>query len=237
MRRDASGGRRSFTPGPDYDYLRRSPLLTLWSTVFRALVLAILWPYFLLVHGLRIRGLSQVRRLRGRGFVAVCNHVHTMDSPIASEAIGLRRTYYVTLTSNLRIPVARFLVRGLGGVPLGESPAQLERLARCMEQALRGGKVVMVYPEGELVSYCRELRPFRRGAFRLAAAVGAPVLPMVVTYRQPKGLLRLLRRRPFLTLNVLPPLCPDAALAPRERSFALQDACREAMARCVQSNA
>jgi 1-acyl-sn-glycerol-3-phosphate acyltransferase len=228
---------KTFEPRPDYDYLRRSFLLTVWTAVLRALVLAILWPYFLVFHGIRLRGLANVRALRGKGYVAVCNHVHTMDSPLASEAIGLRRTYYVTLTSNLRIPVIHYIVRGLGGVPLGQTPAQLERLARSMEEALRRNKVVMVYPEGELESYCRGLRPFRRGAFRLAAAANSPILPMVVTYRAPAGLWKYLRKKPFLTLNVLPPLQPDETLAPRERSFALMSECRAVMEKCVKEHA
>jgi 1-acyl-sn-glycerol-3-phosphate acyltransferase len=65
----------------------------------------------------------------------------------------------------------------------------------------------------------------------MAAEAGVPVLPMRVTYREPKGLWKRLRRRPFLTLNVLPPIWPDRTLAPRAQSLALMAACREAMER------
>ena len=219
-------------PGARYNYLRRSAPAVCGYYLFRQFALIVLWPYFLLLNGARIRGRRNVRALRRTGLVAVCNHVNAMDSPLASEALGLRRTYYVTLSSNLRIPFVRLLVRGLGGVPLGENPAQLCRLFENMELALRAGKAVMVFPEGQLEPYSPGLRPFRRGAFVLAADTGVPVLPMRITYREPKGLLRRLRRRPFLTLNVLPPLRPDMTLPPRERSLALQRACREAMEAC-----
>jgi len=219
-------------PGEDYDYLRRGPLLTAGCRLFRLFVLTILWPYFLFVNGVRIRGLRNARALRKTGYVAVCNHVNKMDSPLASEAIGLRRSYYVTLTENLRLPVAGPLVRALGGVPLGSSPAQLGRLMENMHEVLLAGRVVMVFPEGELIPYCRELRTFHRGGFVMAAEAHVPVLPMRITYREPKGLWRHLRKKPFLTLNVLPPLRPDESLAPRAQSLALMQASREAMEQC-----
>ena len=227
----ASSSRAAGFPGEDYDYLRLGFLVTVGSCLFRCFVLTVLWLYFFFVNGVRVHGFRNARRLRKTGYVAICNHVNKMDSPLASEAIGLRRSYYVTLTENLQLPVAGPLVRALGGVPLGSSPAQLGRLMENMHEALRAGKVVMVFPEGNLVPYCRELQPFRRGGFLMAAEAGVPVLPMRVTYREPKGLWKRLRRRPFLTLNVLPPIWPDRTLAPRAQSLALMAACREAMER------
>lgn len=219
----------AFGIGPDYDYLRRGPLGTFFYYLIHSLAIILLWPYFLLVNGFRVRGLANARAMRGRGVVAICNHAHLMDSPMASCALGLRRTYAVTIASNFCIPVVRHLVRALGGVPLDGSLSQMRRLFAAMHDALAAGSAVLMYPEGVLVPYSGELRPFRSGAFKMACDADAPVLPLRITFRAPTGLWRHLRKKPFVTLTVLPAICPDKALPPRERSADLQRKCESAM--------
>lgn len=215
--------------GDGYDYLRQGLLRSALYYFFHTLVLLILRPYLLIANGLVIRGRENLKPLRGKGFVAVLNHAHCMDCAMLGCAIGLRRMYYMSAASNFCIPVLRHIVRGLGGVPLDGSPAPTKRFFLCMETALRRGKAVAVYPEGVLLPYCRELRPFRRGAFKLAADADAPVLPVRLTFREPCGIWKYLRRRPFVTVNILRPVWPDAELSARERSMALLAQCRSAM--------
>ncbi|MFR6330797.1 MAG: hypothetical protein ACLUOI_19695 [Eisenbergiella sp.] len=44
---------------------------------------------------------------------------------------------------------------------------------------------------------------FKRELFLTACETGVPVLPMVISYRQPSGLIGILKRRPCLTLKIL----------------------------------
>jgi 1-acyl-sn-glycerol-3-phosphate acyltransferase len=216
-----------------YDYRRRGLLPTVWFYIFHSFVIIILYPVFLLLFGFRIKGLRNMRGARRGGFVAVSNHVHVLDSPMFSCAVGFRRTYYVTLASNFCIPVVRHIIRWLGAVPLSDSPSQLGRMFGEMEAALRSGKALLMYPEGVLIPYCRKLRDFKRGTFLLAAKAEVPVVPMAITFRQPSGLYRLFKKKPLVTLNVMAPVYPDAALPVRARAAALESACRSAMLACV----
>lgn len=78
---------------------------------------------------------------------------------------------------------------------------------------MKGGSVHF-FPEGYLSPYCREIRPFQRGAFLFAYDCGVPIVPFVITYREPLPLRRLLRRCPSLTLQILPPVYPDLQRPP-----------------------
>ncbi len=231
-----------FTPftyaiGEDYDYLRTGRLKTGSYFFFHTLVLLILWPYLLVANRLTIHGREHMRSLQRKGCVIVSNHAHIMDCAMIGCAAGFRRVYYVTIASNFCIPVIRHLVRGLGGVPLDQSPAQLKRLFFNMEATVKNNKAVLMYPEGVLIPYCEELRPFKRGAFKLAAEAGVPVLPVRISFREPRGIWKHLRKRPFVTLDILPPLLPDAALPARERSMKLQCDCQAAMEAVVSGDA
>ena len=170
----------------------------------------VLWAADALFFGLRVRGREQLKKLRGRGAVLVCNHVHWLDCTFLGLAAVPRRLVFVSLASNFHLPVAGALVRLLGAVPtpqgLGGMSDFLEQLTECV----RGGEIAAIYPEGVLVPYAEGLRPFKSGAFFVAAAAGAPVLPAVITYRKPRGFWRW-RRRPTFTVTLLEPLWPEAA--------------------------
>jgi 1-acyl-sn-glycerol-3-phosphate acyltransferase len=88
--------------------------------------------------------------------------------------------------------------------------------------ALRGGDCVLFFPEGTFTA-ARGLRPFRLGAFKLAAEAGVPVVPLALrgTRRVLRGDERLLRPG-AVDLWIGPPLEAEggsfrAAVALRDR--------------------
>lgn len=218
-----------FTVTDDYDYLRSRWDKRLGSALFRGVVAVVLSVYNALVLGVRVQGRENLRRTGRGGAVCVCNHVHPMDCTIVDIAVLPKRLYFISLDVNFRIPVVRHLIRWLGAVPMSRSVRQIRQLLDAMGEALARGALVQVYPEGVLVPYDTGLREFHGGAFRLAVENGCPVLPMVLVQRKPRGLYRLYKRRPCLTLRMLPPVYPDASLPKRKAIAALQSAVRAAM--------
>ena len=105
-----------------------------------------------------------------------------------------------------------------------------------IEQCLRKGDSVFVFPEGTFVPE-EGVRPFQLGAFRGAVATGAPVVPVSLA-----GTRKFLRDRTFLprptsvTITLSPPIYPSAAM-PSGGSrhlpeiVRLRDLSREAIAR------
>ena len=211
-----------FSVKPGYNYLRADPGSRRLLTRLHYVCERAFWNFILVLIvfidrvflGLRIEGQENLKGLGGRGFVSVCNHVHMMDCTMAALALAHKRIFFVTLESNFRIPVIRHLVRALGGVPLPASPACMREMTAAMRTAVAEGFAVHLYPEGVLQPYAGTLRPFRKGAFTLAASIGAPVLPMAICYRRPRGLYALWKRRPCLTLRILPPVYPDPSQTP-----------------------
>lgn len=221
--------------GEEYDYLRRGK----WDTLVHAVVfsagLLLLRVYDFLLFGLRIEGWRNRVKLGKRGAVAVCNHVHTLDCTMIAQVLWPKRQYYVALQSNLEMKGVRHLVRLLGGIPIPEDRRLRQRFPQVLQEALGLGAVIPIYPEGELRHYCRELRPFRNTAFSTAWRAGVPILPMCVTYREPRGLWRL-KSRPCLTLHILPAVEPDPS-APKGREVArLREETFARMAACIREN-
>lgn len=220
-----------------YDYRLRHPVHDFFYYLVRLALHPFLYLFNYLMFGLRVSGRRNLRSLGRSGAVTVCNHVHPMDCTFLDFALLPRRVYYLTLESNFRIPIARHLIRFFGGVPLPERPRRVCELFDEMAAAAKDGCFVQIYPEGVMKPYADGLQDFRDGAFHLAAKRQLPVLPAVVTYRRPAGLLRLWKRKPCMRLTLLEPVFPDPALPRRDATADLAIRCRQVMEQALSDSA
>jgi len=113
------------------------------------------------------------------------------------------------------------------------------RQAQQMEELLRNGESVFVFPEGTFTAE-DGVRPFQLGAFKAAVATGAPIIPVSLA-----GTRRFLRDDTYLprptnvTITVHPPIYPQMASNAKDQAessgwhelIRLRDATREAIGR------
>lgn len=205
-----------------YDYLMKGRFHTFCYFLIRGLVAVLLCPFNKLWYGLKICGRNNLKALRGTGFVSVSNHVHPMDCTFVNLALFPRRLYYMTLASNFKIPLIRRIIRILGAVPIPERVSSKKEMLDAMEKALNTGSTVHIYPEGILRPYYPDLRKCRSGAFHLAYTAGKPILPMVMTYRKPRGIY-IVKQKPCISLTILEPIMPDKTAPKSEEVIRLQE--------------
>lgn len=179
------------------------------ATLFYLIALPLLSIASRLFFGLKISGKKNLRYLKG-GAVTVTNHVHFLDSPMVACTLFPRKPLFPTLKSNFEIPVVRWLVRMLGGVPIPESPKALHAFMESMRQQLQKGRIVHFYPEASLWPWHDAIRPFNNGAFHLAVKSGVPVVPMVFTFRKPRWPVSIWHKKPLVTMKIGQPEYPAA---------------------------
>ena len=105
-----------------------------------------------------------------------------------------------------------------------------------MRAQLEKGRIVHFYPEASLWPWYDKLRPFRNGAFHLAVKSGVPVLPMVFTFRQPRGLIGRLRKKPLITLHIGMPEYPANTGSERSRVLQMRSAVQETMEAIIEAD-
>lgn len=219
-----------FTTELGYDYLQTG----FWKTFFHYLALypalGILRVLDTLLFGLHIHGIKRYKKLKNTGVVSVCNHVHYMDCTMIALALFRKRMYFMTLEENFRIPVVKQIIHVLGAVPQSNHPHRTKELFSQLEKALKNGAAVQIYPERVLRPYYNlGIRKMQRGAFKMAVDANVPVLPMVITYREPKGLYRLFKKKPCMDLTILEPIYPPQAETPQQSALLLQQQVENAM--------
>jgi 1-acyl-sn-glycerol-3-phosphate acyltransferase len=159
--------------------------------------------------------------------VFVANHASLIDVLVL---FSLYRPFkWVSKASNFRLPLIGWNMTLNDYVPLvrGSRSSILQMMEHCRAH-LRRGAPVLIFPEGTRTRD-GELQAFKDGAFRLAAEMGCPVIPIAVHGTGdvlPKhGMV--LRKRMQGTVEVLD------AIAPSDDADALREAARDAIARAL----
>lgn len=176
--------------------------------VLRKIALTLLPLYNRIMFGLTVSGEKNLADVSG-GMVTICNHVHTLDCTMVAGVCRQHRMYFPTLDENLKMPFVGHLVDDLGGIPIPGKLSEFRGFMERIEATLSQGDAVHLFPEGSLEPYCPILRPFQKGAFTFAYDAEVPLVPMVLTYRSVNGVRSLLRKKPFLHLEILKPVYPD----------------------------
>ena len=211
----------------DYEFVREGAARDSARRGLVAVVRLLFHPFFRNLYYFRVEGAEILDALEGVA-VTVCNHVSSIDCVMLASAFWPRSTWFLTLKSNFEIPVIRHLIRALGAIPIPDNISGLTSMRRAVKARIEAGDLVQIYPEGSLRPGCQVLRPFARGAFKIAADCDAPVVPCVLKLRRD----RYGKKRARLV--ILPPISADFSLPPRRRAAALEDSCRAAMERELQ---
>jgi 1-acyl-sn-glycerol-3-phosphate acyltransferase len=196
----------------------RTPVLDLFRPLARAL--ARFW------FGLELRGTANIPA--AGPLIITPNHQTYADPPLVTIPIR-RRVYYMAWSRLFDIPGFGWLIRRLRAFPV-EIESSDGRAAREAVRVLKAGQALMIFPEGAR-SRDGLVGRFKPGAFRLAASLGVPILPVTIAGGHecwPPG--RALPRRGRVTITYHPPVTPDPALPPREAARKLAEQVRDIVA-------
>ncbi|NMO57325.1 1-acyl-sn-glycerol-3-phosphate acyltransferase [Actinoplanes sp. TBRC 11911] len=161
--------------------------------------------------------------------VLVANHASLIDILVL---FGLFKPFkWVSKQEMFRVPVIGWNMRLNDYVPLVRGNAEsIRRMMAHCDRLLSTGSPVMIFPEGHRTSD-GHLKPFKMGAFDLAARHGVPVIPVAVqgTGRALPRHGLILRDHVRASVQVLPPLDPATFDSPE----ALRDAAHTAIAQAL----
>jgi 1-acyl-sn-glycerol-3-phosphate acyltransferase len=104
------------------------------------------------------------------------NHPTTLDPILLQKALGRPVSTLITSVA-FSLPLVGRLLRGAGHLPVGQRGEGGRSLVEAAAAPLRSGRSVAIFPEGQL-SPEGSLAALRSGAVRIAAASGAPIVPV-----------------------------------------------------------
>ncbi len=134
-----------------------------------------------------IRNIENFQQLN-TGAIITCNHFNAFDSfaiqMVYEAAKQPKRTFFRVIREGNYTNFPGFygiLMRNCNTFPLSSNPRTMQKFLKSMDQVLRAGHYVLVYPEQSMWWNYRKPKPLKDGAFRFAVRSGVPVLPCFIT--------------------------------------------------------
>lgn len=190
----------------NYKYIKDGKVFLFFSNLlYYGVAFPILTILNKILYNLKIEGKENIKNLQ-TGAISVSNHVLFLDSTMVGLSFGLNKVYYTTREGSFKIPFVRKLINLLRAVPI---PSKLENkvyFIRELDEAIQKGKIIHFYPEKSLWPYYEKIRKFKNGAFSFAIRNNIPVIPIVITFRNPKGIRKIFKRKKDVTVKILRPI-------------------------------
>lgn len=157
---------------------------------------------------MRVKGRKKLKGLRG-GFFIYGNHTQPVgDVFIPALCVLPKRIYTVVSTANYGIPVIGKILPFLGALPIVDSLHGIKELSTAIEERLKKGHPVVIYPEAHVWEYYTHIRPFPDTAFKFPVKFDAPTFAMTVTYKKSRFF-----KRPIMEVFLDGPFHPQGSTA------------------------
>ncbi len=181
------------------------------SIIYYGLAIPVFSLYFFFIRRVKIKGRKNLRKLDGA--VIVSNHVHSLDSVMGGVLSFPRKPIFTSMQDNFKHPVYGRLVNILGATPTPKTIDETKIFFTELKKHAAKGRFIYFFPEGELVSGDRDLREFKKGAFKLAEEAKVPVVPVRISFTD-KSRGKLFKEK--ITVNVGKPIYPNMFLLKRD---------------------
>ena len=162
-------------------------------------------------YAVKVEGRENLRcnkKLLKNGFVTVSNHVIEWDFLTILHAFFPRKAYFPVWSRNMETPMAPWF-KAIGGIPVPTSIHAEKNFIQAMDSVLQKKKWLHVFAEGSMWYFYPAVREFQRGASFFAIRNKVPIIPVAISYREPKGIYKLFKKYPNLTVHIGEPLFPD----------------------------
>ena len=122
------------------------------------------------------------------------------------KAIRPHLQYHPGWKTNFEGPNA-FFIKWVGGIPVPTGNLRaMGKFQSAIGDVLKDGKWLHFFPEGSMWFFYPDIRPFKQTVFKLAVKHNKPIIPMGFSFRPRKGIFKLYKRRPCVTLNIGEPI-------------------------------
>ena len=208
--------KRKVTLDENYPYLQKGWWWKLRRVVFWVLVTVIVFPLMRLTHGLKIYGKENYKKHKKafkNGAITISNHVFMWDYLCVLKAVRPHLSYFPAWKGNLEGSNGG-LIRLAGGIPIpSDNRRCMVKFKQAMDEVVESGKWLHFFPEGSLWFFYPDIRPLKKAVFKYAVRYDKPIIPISMSFRPRRGLLKLFSKKPSVDLHIGEALYPDKSLS------------------------
>ena len=177
-----------------------------------------------------IKGLENIDKVKS-GAIITCNHFNPYDCFAVesmyrnTENSKSKKLYKVIREGNYtNFPgLYGYFFRNCDTLPLSSSTRTMIKFMKAVDTLLLNGNFILMYPEQSLWWNYKKPKPFKNGAFKLAARNNVPIIPVFITMEDSN----ITGEDGFplqeYTINVMEPIYPNKELSEGLNAKALKE--------------
>lgn len=193
--------------------------------VYRIVMFPYAYLYSKLVFHRKIVGKELLKPYRRQGIFMFGNHTQPLgDALLQAVNTYPRLNYVIVHPNNLDVPVFGKMVPALGGLPIPDGVSAYKNFRNAIEERIKRGCPVVIYPEAHIWPYYTHIRPFLETSFAYPVQMKAPTFCFVNTYQKMGR-----RKKPRMVTYIQGPFMADDNLSPKEQRHQLRDMVYNAM--------
>lgn len=201
----------------NYPFYRKSLWFRFWQNMMNILFWILAISVCSIRYGLVVKGKKNIKgkhkKENKNGFITVCNHVFDWDYFCVRAAMMPKRSYFLAWIRNHNSKLGKAM-RLAGSVPIPSRYDGMKKFHSDVKEIFSDKRWLHVYPEASMWYYEEEIRPFKNGTFSIAYDNRVPIVPLVISYRPPRGIFKLWKRHgyPCITITIGKPEWADYSL-------------------------
>lgn len=153
------------------------------------------------------------------------NHVHVVgDAMMPNILFMYKRNYILAAKETFSIKGIRWLVRCLGAIPLASGLHQTKDMMHYMENRLKKGHTITIFPEAHIWPYYTDIRPFIETSFKYPIHFDVPMYVLTTCFKKRK-----FSKRPKNVVYIDGPFYPNPDLSKEAAAWELRNLAYETM--------
>lgn len=212
----------------DYKYIHKNIFFKIYAFLLFWCIAKPILHLIVFFAGIKVKGKKNTRLVKKRsgcGFIYM-NHTSFWDMIITQvSVVGFRRTNIIGYTDSLTLPrFIRFLVIGLGFLPLPSSIDDYRKFEEALKYYASKKRFTTIFPEAHVWPYYTGIRPFIATSFKYPAKLNLPAIPVTTCYSK-----RRFSDKPKITIYIGEPIFPKKELSINENKDYLRNECYKTM--------
>ena len=177
-----------------------------------------------------VKGIENLQKVKS-GAMITCNHFNPFDCFAIEKVFRIsgqekkKKLYKIIREGNYtNFPgLYGFFFRNCNTLPLSSNKRTMVKFMTAVDTLLKKGNFILIYPEQSMWWNYRKPKPFKHGAFKLAAKSNVPIIPIFITMEDSD----IIGDDGFpiqkYTINISEPIYPDDTLSYRENTEMMLD--------------
>lgn len=129
-------------------------------------------------------GREKLKKYKDIGYFVYANHTQVFaDTFIPSIAVFSKRNFLIVNPENISVKPFGWLIELLGAIPVPGNKAAMKNFLEVIDDKIRKGCSITIYPEAHIWPYYTKIRPFKSVSFAYPVNLKKPVFCVTNTYQ------------------------------------------------------